>query len=248
LTALYDAPTKAIETGVKAVKVWGATEELRTNGKLSLGHKEDYENIWNRLDSSRRKAIEKQMFLHLALGPVFTQLLASNAEYVDWELKQWKKALTAHKESFESFEHWISVLEYFRQLLTVNPQAPIPASLTSDSLFQILQQLASSGVNGMPLHTSLQLHVASVNYVLQLETVGRYFMLGISQFLYDFWVHIAEHRGFSLNSPQLFREELSKVSLRQSRQATVKILLSASAAVGIGLPAEILERFRNAEK
>jgi len=70
---------------------------------------------------------------------------------------------------------------------------------------------------------------------------------GVGRFVHRFWLDVANTRGFALNSPQLFRKDLLAISPRQGVKTGVKVLRSASRAVGISLPEDILTRFRQME-
>jgi len=71
---------------------------------------------------------------------------------------------------------------------------------------------------------------------------------GVGKFVHRFWLDVANTRGFALNSPQLFRKECLAISPRQGAKTGVRVLRSASRAVGISLPEDILMRFRQVEE
>src|SRR5205085_823410 len=125
-------------------------------------------------------------------------------------------------------------LNYFRQLLMFPDEEQVDDELSATvALIPVLQYLASSRRHNIPMSTSLQLQTNSLDYLLQMREMGQYTLPSLSRFLHQYWSNMAAQRGFALRGPQLFREELSRMSIRRGRQAAIKILQIASSAVGM---------------
>jgi tetratricopeptide (TPR) repeat protein len=254
LATRFGDPDEAVKLGLQTAKALAVGKRLRENGIVDvLNQPINLEDIWETIPDKERDDAERHL-LYIVFGPAFTDLLSADPSKVEWlkRLEMWEGAVSTHRKEFTNPDFWDEVVQFFRRLVTVETgqtlreeDMDIPEGKV---VLKALLYLVASSQQSTRLVDSLQMQVMALDFLARYASLANHMLPGVGRFIHRFWVNIANTRGFALNSPQLFRGELLTISPEQGANTSVKVLLSASWAVGISLPKEILTRFRQVEE
>jgi hypothetical protein len=251
LTARLGHPNEAINLGLRAVRALGVGKKLHEDKIDVLNRNINIQDVWVSISEEDRRIAERQL-LYLIFGPAFSDLLG--ADLSEDEMKErltaWYHAVSMRREAFEDPEFWDKVVQIFKGLSSVwagkslrEENLNIPED---EPVLKVLWHLVASSQPKTKLVDSLQMQVVALDFLIK-SSLGKHMLPGAGRFVHRFWLDVANTRGFALNSPQLFRKDLLAISPRQGVKTGVKVLRSASRAVGISLPEDILTRFRQME-
>ncbi len=254
LATHFGDPDEAVELGLQAVKALAVGKRLRESGKAdALNHLINLEHIWETISDEERRDAERQL-LYITVGPAFTHLLGAAVPIGEWtnRLSQWERAMSAHKKEFTDPNFWDEIVTFFKRVTAAGAGQVLREedilTLKDDVVLKVLLYLVASNQQSTRLVDSLRMQVVALDFLVSSASLGDYMLPGVGNFIHKFWLNTANTRGFALNSPQLFRGELLTIPLGQGAKTGVKVLLSASRAVGISLPKGIMARFRQVEE
>jgi len=254
LAARFGHPEEAVAIGLRAARALVVSARLRERDAdylLSLAS-DDIRTTWESVPSEQRATAE-QMILHLVLAAAFADWLADglSKEEVDARLAEWEKAMSANREAFEDPNCWDKVVPFLKTLSSVWGGASVPEGdieIPEDSsCLQILWYLVGSMQPETRLVDSLRMQVMALEYLVRIPDLGRHMLPGGGKFIHRFWLDAVNRRSFAVRSPRLFREELFGISPSQGAKTGVRVLRSASRALGVTLPENIATAFSQVE-
>ncbi len=227
LCVLYDEPEDAISTIVAAIK-------------YTANH-----SVQN------RQGMQGEMIMHLLFGPLFTQMLSEGLTTVEMQTKLavWQDIIMRNRNEWIDTERYLAIIQFLDKLAQIQAGHPLTDNdieyASQHFMLNVLSCLARSTEPKKSLRDVAALQASAVDGLLQLHSCG-YLMRGVATFLHRFWKDIVHTRAFALNSPRLFRSELEKTHHGTDDIKAVSVLESACQAVGVRLPAEVAQRFREA--
>lgn len=253
LAARFGYPNEAMKLGLQAVKVLAVSKRLHENNIDMLDQTINLKDAWESISDEERKTTERHL-LYLVVGPALTDLLGADLseDEVEHRLVTWKRALCMQREAFDDPDFWEQVAQFLEKLEAAWIGKPLPEEeldiLEEDPILKVLWYLACSSHQDTKLVDSVRMQVIAVEFLARPTGFSEKHMLpGTGRFVHRFWLNIANTRGFALNSPQLFRKELLGISPRQGVKTAVKVLRSASRAIGVSLPEDIVTTFGQVE-
>ena len=250
LATRFGSPSEAISYALEGIKAAKVRVKLHLDGIDALTPSVDVDFIWRSLPPEERQQAERQ-FLTIVLVPAFANMLAverSEVEIRTW-IKDWDEAIHEHHSLFEDADYWDGAMQFLDRLaigLVDKQLRKEDLNFPEGDTFQSLWYIVGSRQQNISLLDSLKMHVFAVDYFLRAELLRDHILPGIGAFLHRFWSSIARTRGFAVNNPRLFRDELDRISPRHDTFAAVRVVQSACRAVGAVPPAEIAARFRTA--
>jgi len=251
LAVQFGHPHEAVSLGLEAARALAVSERLHESGIDMLDPSVDIQGIWRSIPCEERRS-RQRLLLYWVLGPAFSDLLGSEVpeDEARGRLKAWEHALSMNQEVLEEPEFWEQVIQFLQKLWSVwVGESPLEEDLRipGEPLLEVFWHLVRSSQGQTSLLESLQIQLSVINVLLVPSGMGKYVLPGVGSFVHRYWLNIATTRGFALNSPHLFREDLFRISPRKGAKTAVQVLRSASRAVGASLPDEILEKFQQAE-
>jgi tetratricopeptide (TPR) repeat protein len=249
LAVQFGHPNEALNLGLEAAKALALEKKLYEMGVDLLDQTIKHDEILGEVSQEEFRISERQL-LYLVFGPGFTNLLGtdlSKDEFND-QLEVWEEAVASHWQAFEDPEFWDEVIQILKRLSLVlfgkalrEEDLDIPED---ETVLKALWFLASSNQPNTRLIDSLGKQISAVDFLIRTAALSEGMFPGTAKFIHRFWVNVANTRGFALNSPQLFRKELASILPNRGASTAVKVLISASQAVGASIPKEIMIRFR----
>jgi len=181
------------------------------------------------------------------MGPALAGLLAASPRPDHWvaNLAELHHAVSTRRRLFRDDQLAERVLAFISALIELWEEDTVPgepAVTTKDEFIRQSWCLVASSHPNMKLADSLTMQVQAVYLFLASSDARLYMFPDLGAFLHRFWLDMANTRGFALNSPQQFREELHGLSSEGGARTAARVLLVACRAVGVELPTEIKSR------
>ena len=248
LAVHFSTPEAALAIGLDGVRALAVGKKIATSGGDAFGVSINLKEAWESIPLAERQVIEQQQLLYSVFGPMFTNMLGEDLSMaqVVTRMSIWEEMVNAHSTDFVDYDFWKRVMSFYKILsVTWGEHSIRQADVNvpnAEPLLQCLGYLVASKQQTISLGNALQLQAIAFDYMLQMQAVSQHMLIGVNRFIRKFWQNIADKRGFALNSPELFRRELSQIKQISGVKGVARLILGTRYVVGTTLPDEVIQR------